>query len=221
MQRILLGVLVAGIALSGPCVSVHGEEQALAGPAADRCAPNCPVTREVIYQDVIKHVCRKIPEVKKRWMYSWVDQPFCVPDFHKGGCPGCAGPYYRKVLLKRLVEEPCGEKCVVETMVEKVPVVVCRPSPCGGVSMPAGAPPTVVIPPLPRPIPQMPPANGEVQPKVPQMPPANSTHKPPMPSTSMELGLPVSTLLPEGTQFFAPAGVNIPARKTVSLGSER
>jgi hypothetical protein len=103
----------------------------------------------VQYQEVVKKVCRQVPDVKKvtRWVYSCKTADFCKPGCflhgpgHQDGCGDCdghrpccpCGPVGCKhLLLKRLVTEECPTtRCVVECTVERVPCVVYRMVPCG------------------------------------------------------------------------------------------
>jgi hypothetical protein len=116
---------------------------------------------ETCYKDVFREVCRFAPETKKvkKWVYSCIDEPFCVPDSrnrqkacgHKtcedgcSTCASCAGPYHRKLLIKReiVIDEICEPKCVVETVIEKVAYKVYHAIPCS-----QGCPPgmNVVVP---------------------------------------------------------------------------
>jgi hypothetical protein len=107
-----------------------------------RC-PHCQVVEEVVYQDVVSHVCRLHPDKKqkKKTVYECKEIPYCV---HKLSCPlkhdhcceqckeceCCAR--YKKVLIKReiVICEECTTKCVPEPVVQRVPVKVCRVIPC-------------------------------------------------------------------------------------------
>ncbi len=95
------------------------------------CEPGFQYVEEIVMQDVTRAVCKMVAETKKKWVYSTIDAPYCVQDSHHGGCEHCAGPYCRKLLVKRQVDEPCQTmKCVTELIVEKVPVRVYRKVPC-------------------------------------------------------------------------------------------
>jgi hypothetical protein len=125
---------------------------------------NCPhCQEEVVYQDVVRHRCVLVPDVKqiKKTVYECQEVPFCLhklpPLFshHKHDCcdecPECDRPRYKKLLLKKEIvcEEICGTKCVIEEVVERVPCRVCRPRPhCSqavpGCAQPAPAPITTL-----------------------------------------------------------------------------
>lgn len=95
------------------------------------CEPGYKLVEEIEYQDVVKTVCKMVPDTKKKWVYSMIDDPFCVQNSKHGHCPECSGPYCRKLLVKTQIDEPCGTmKCVTETIVERVAVKVYRKVPC-------------------------------------------------------------------------------------------
>lgn len=95
------------------------------------CEPGFQYVEETVIQEVTRAVCKMVPETKKKWVYSTIDAPYCVQDSHHGADCHCAGPYCRKLLVKRQVDEPCpGMKCVTELIVEKVPVTIFRKVPC-------------------------------------------------------------------------------------------
>jgi hypothetical protein len=95
------------------------------------CEPGYKYVEEVVMQDVTRAVCKMVQETKKKWVYSTIDAPYCVQDSHHGTDCHCAGPYCRKLLVKRQIDEPClGTKCVTELIVEKVPVTILRKVPC-------------------------------------------------------------------------------------------
>ncbi|MBI2807203.1 MAG: hypothetical protein HYX68_19650 [Planctomycetes bacterium] len=99
------------------------------------CESGFKLVEEITYQDVIKTVCKMVPETRKKWVYSWVDDPFCIRDAKHGQCPNCAGPYCRKQLVKRQIDVPCPTlKCVTEQVVERVQVVTYRKVPCDATS---------------------------------------------------------------------------------------
>jgi hypothetical protein len=113
------------------------------------CEPGYQLVEEVVIQEVTRAVCKMVPETKKKWVYSTIDAPYCVLDSHGNHhCPQCAGPYCRKLLVKRQIDEPCETlKCVTELIVEKVPVTIYRKVPCA-----TDAPKAELIP---RPLPQV------------------------------------------------------------------
>jgi hypothetical protein len=114
---------------------------------APACPPGCQVVEETCFREVARDVCKVVPDVVKvkKWVYSCVDEPFCVPGAGKSPhgllhhdkcdatCPTCTGPYCRKLLVKRevVVKEIPTTKCVVEKVVERVPYTVYHVQPCG------------------------------------------------------------------------------------------
>ena len=100
------------------------------------CEPGYQIVEEVVIQEVTRAVCKMVPETKKKWVYSTIDAPYCIQECSHGhghaNCPHCSGPYCRKLLVKRQIDEPCETmKCVTELIVEKVPVTIYRKVPCG------------------------------------------------------------------------------------------
>lgn len=137
-----------------------------AGPeqAGNVQAP-CPHCQgQIVYQDVVSHRCRLVPEKKqiKKTVYEVKEVPFCLhklPPLHLlhhrdccDECVECDCPRYKKVLLKKEIvcDEICTTKCVVEEFIERVPCRVCCPD-CpscgklGSASQPNYAVPPVVI----------------------------------------------------------------------------
>jgi hypothetical protein len=109
------------------------------------CEPGFKMVAETVMQPVTRTVCRMIEEPKKKWVYDWIDDPFCIQDHKHGTCPNCKGPYCRKLLVKRQIELPCpNPKCVTEIITELVPVVVYKKVPCD-----TPAPPIEKIPTMP------------------------------------------------------------------------
>ncbi|HZZ77038.1 MAG TPA: hypothetical protein VFE62_00885 [Gemmataceae bacterium] len=99
--------------------------------APPACEPGFKMVAETVMQPVTRTVCRMVDEPKKKWVYDWIDDPFCIKDHKLGTCPNCKGPYCRKLLVKREIELPClQQKCVTETITEMVPVVVYKKVPC-------------------------------------------------------------------------------------------
>jgi|GEM_PF-3003152 len=107
-----------------------------------RCQ-HCQVVEEIVYQDVVSHVCRLHPDKKqiKKTVYDCKEVPYCVhkltcPLNHDHCCEQCKEceccARYKKVLIKReiIVSEECTTKCVPEPVVRRVPVKVCRVVPC-------------------------------------------------------------------------------------------
>jgi hypothetical protein len=111
--------------------------------AKPECEPGYQLIEETVMQEVKRTVCKMVPDTKKKWVYSWVDDPFCVHNTKHGQCPECSGPYCRKQLVKFQIDLPCpGMKCVTETITERVPVTVYRKVPIGGHIETIPVPPT-------------------------------------------------------------------------------
>ncbi len=102
------------------------QETYLQKPAT--CEPGFEWVQETIYREMECPVCKVVPNLRKKWVYSSKLDYFCVPALHGacGDCGACAGPYCRQVLLKKQIEYQHGTKCVVEMVKEKVPVVVWK-----------------------------------------------------------------------------------------------
>ena len=159
-----------------------------AGPeqAANVQAP-CPHCQgQIVYQDVVSHRCKLVPDKKqiKKTVYEVKEVPFCLHKLphlcsHLHGeccdeCRECDCPRYKKVLLKKEIvcEEICTTKCVIEEFVERVPCRVCCPD-CpscgklGGASLSSNSqpnyavPPVVVGPPIPASVPLLPPLEDQ------------------------------------------------------------
>ena len=117
----LLFALAVGLAWQSASGQHRRPHQQRTPPA---CEPGFQIVEEIVYQQVERFVCKMVPEVKKKWVYSMIDDPFCVQNTRHGQCPECSGPYCRKLLVKRQIDEPCPTmKCVTEKIVETVPVV--------------------------------------------------------------------------------------------------
>jgi hypothetical protein len=126
--------------------------------------PGYQIVECVEYKEITRHVCKLVPEVKKKWVYTCKNEPFCLlgsGGLCHDGCAGCAGPFDRCLLVKKQIELPCGtQKCVVETVKEKLPMTVFRkvrcdaplefvPAPPGGEGQPQTLEvntPTTVLP---------------------------------------------------------------------------
>jgi hypothetical protein len=133
---LLVGVTVQSATADGILKRHH--------PAKPECEPGYQLIEETVIQEVKRTVCKMVPETKKKWVYSWVDDPFCIQDTRHGECPNCAGPYCRKQLVKTQIDLPCPTmKCVTETIVERVPVTVYR-------KVPIAAPEIETIPVAPK-----------------------------------------------------------------------
>src|SRR4051794_27635114 len=142
MKRKLYAALAAllGLTLAWQAGRAAGPHHHAMPPAPQ---PGCKVVEDVTFQEVVRYVCKVVPDVKKRWVYDCIDDPFCIqhtPRQHGLGllghgcgkdcghgcdaaaCPNCEGPFCRKQLVKRQIEEECGTKCVIEKIVDRVPV---------------------------------------------------------------------------------------------------
>jgi hypothetical protein len=134
---LVFSLLCAGTALAA------GPEQAGPEQASPVQAP-CPYCEgKIVYQDVVSHRCKLVPDKKqiKKTVYEVKEVPFCLHKLphlcsHLHGdccdecqCRECDCPRYKKVLLKKEIvcEEICTTKCVVEEFVERVPCRVCCP----------------------------------------------------------------------------------------------
>lgn len=122
-----------------------------AGPGRQppTCASGYTLVEETIWCDVIRKVCRTVPDVKKtsRWVYVVEPEDFCTHRCKlRGGCAECAHPRTRGNLVKKLVQETHPTtKCVVEEVVERIPFKVYRKVPCAGGPIPASAPRPVPV----------------------------------------------------------------------------
>lgn len=159
MKRDMLRWLFAVLALAGMDAVVRAQLALQPKPA---CPPGCKVVEEVIIKEQVRHCCKVVPNVKKKWVYDWVEEGFCIPkspfcppgcDKHKiPHCKSCT----RKQLVKKEVEECAGYKCEVDKIVEKVPCKVYRIVPCGPAEAAFPAPTTlgrVDVPPSENPFP--------------------------------------------------------------------
>src|SRR5438876_906174 len=110
-----IGISWQAIAADG----IHKHHQQSGPPT---CEPGYQLIAETVYHDVPRTVCKMVPEVKKKWVYSCIEEPFCILDSKHGHghgkhchCPDCAGPHCRNLLVKKQIEEPCPTlKCVTE-----------------------------------------------------------------------------------------------------------
>lgn len=116
-------------------------------PPTGACPPGWKLVEDIVYQEVVRRVCKYVPDVKKvrKTVYECKQEPFCLPKCghcgllggHKAGCGPCAPcdrcePLcVRHILVKREVVTECPTyKCVVETVKDVVPVKVYRAVPC-------------------------------------------------------------------------------------------
>jgi hypothetical protein len=158
--------LLALVALAGVCspLILAADGTPVIPVAAVLSGGHCPrcgqCQEEVVYQNVVTHRCKMVPDVKqiKKTVYECKEVPFCLhklpPLFshHKHDCCDecleCDCPRYKKVLLKKEIvcKEVCGTKCVIEEVVERVPCRVCRA--CQHCSQPASGCIQPAVPPV-------------------------------------------------------------------------
>jgi hypothetical protein len=130
-EHLRLFVGAALLALAGTAAAQAGD------PCPTACEPGYTIVEEICYKEVIRKVCKAVPETKKKTVYSCKEEDFCVPKCrglchgHGGDDCGCATPRTRRVLVKKEVTEECPSvKWVVEKVVEVVPYKVYRKVPC-------------------------------------------------------------------------------------------
>ena len=125
----ILAVLLAGFGLAWQMAKADDIVPARHAPPV--CEPGYKIVEEVVYKDVVKTVCRMVPNVKTKWVYAVVDAPICVARRTPGSKRTECQQICRKVLVKKLVNVPCSTmKCVSEKIVERVPFVVYHKLPC-------------------------------------------------------------------------------------------
>jgi hypothetical protein len=100
------------------------------------CPPGYQIVVEIQYHEVVRKVCKLVPDVKKtkKVVYSTIDEDFCLPRLRLFGCKeecgsriSCGTPQCRKLLVKKEVVEECPTvKCVVEHVLERIPCKVYR-----------------------------------------------------------------------------------------------
>ncbi|MSQ93017.1 MAG: hypothetical protein EXR98_00505 [Gemmataceae bacterium] len=142
-QKLLaLAAVMAGVVFALQSASADGIlKRHHAKPA---CEPGYQIIEETVLKDVTRTVCKMVPETKKKWVYDWVSDPFCIRDTKHGDCQNCSGPYCRKQLVKRQIDVPCPTmKCVTETITERVPVIVYKKVPCTEIE-------TIPVQPMPK-----------------------------------------------------------------------
>jgi len=136
----------AGLVIVAAAVCWLGLCQAADAPPV--CQPGYVIVEEITYQEVVRKCCKVVPEKIKtrRTVYGCKTEDYCLPrcphPWHgqsgcaegaPAACPACSAPRTRQLLLKKeVVEEKSTFKCVVETVVEKVPCKVYRKVPCPG-----------------------------------------------------------------------------------------
>lgn len=134
--------LITALMLSLSAGAVYLSAAEMLGGHHCQC-PHCQVVEEIVYQDVVSHRCKMVPDKKqtKKTVYECKEVPYCVhkltcPLKHDTCCEKCVEceccARYKKVLIKReiVVCEECITKCVPEPVVQRVPVKVCRVIPC-------------------------------------------------------------------------------------------
>jgi hypothetical protein len=146
---LLVGGLAIPLAAQEPAAEPVAVPPAYPPPAWEKApqpAPACPpsyrVVEEIVHQQVVRKVCKVVPEVKKhkKVVYCTKQEDYCLkkcPCPLGGGhgcdaCPMCEQLRCRTVLLKKEVEvEEPSFKCVIECVVDVVPCKVFRVVPCG------------------------------------------------------------------------------------------
>jgi hypothetical protein len=154
-ETVRIGVVLA--VLGGAWQGAEAQEGVAEQPPS--CEPGFHLVPEVEYKEVEYPVCKVVPDMRTKWIYSTKPDYYCIPacplfaKHHGDSCPQCRGPFCRPKLLKKKIEYECGTKCVVEVVKEKVPCLVWRkvpggpghPEPDRGAEVlpaPAGSPPT-------------------------------------------------------------------------------
>lgn len=115
------------------------------------CPPGCKIVEEIVMKEQPRFCCEVVPNVKKKWVYDWVEDGFCIPHspLHGKACdkvPHCRA-CSRKQLVKKQVEECVGHKCEVKKTMETVPCKVYRIVPCTTAEGAPGALPPGIVPP--------------------------------------------------------------------------
>ena len=80
MKTRILTCLLTALALGIAWQSADGQfvHRNLQGPPP--CEPGFRIVEEIVMQDVERYVCKMVPVVPKKWVYDWVDDPFCILD---------------------------------------------------------------------------------------------------------------------------------------------
>lgn len=154
IRGLLLAALICGL---GVLSVADAAEPCPAKPKA--CEPGYQMVEEIVLKEVVRKVCKVVPEVKKhkRIVYTVKCEDYCLPKcgglfagcgdkcnkcgFRGPGacCPMCEEPRTRRVLVKKeVIEEEHTFKCVVECVTELVPVKVCKKVPCNPPPCPPG-----------------------------------------------------------------------------------
>lgn len=142
------------LALGSLTAQVTSPMAGRASPDLQVCPPGCKFVEEIVHKEVVRHVCKYVPDVKKvrKTVYECKEEPYCLPKCSCGSfslfgyrvscwgcghsaanpeCDQCEPVRMRRVLVKREVVQECPTyKCVVETVREVVPVKVYRAVPC-------------------------------------------------------------------------------------------
>lgn len=135
----------AMLLVCGTFTSITWADGVPAPPLA--CEPGHIFIEEIRYQEIVHTICTTVPDVKKtvKPVYRCKEEEICLPKCSHckqkcgdcSSCPQCGKPRSRRVLVKKLVMEACPtSKCVIETVVEKVPYKILRMVPCNSVSLP-------------------------------------------------------------------------------------
>lgn len=109
------------------------------------CPPGCKIVEEIVMKEQVRFCCEVVPDMKKKWVYDWVEDGFCIPHtpLHKHGCdkePHCRS-CTRKLLVKKQVEECVGKKCEVKKTTETVPCKVYKIVRCDSDAADSALPP--------------------------------------------------------------------------------
>jgi hypothetical protein len=141
MSKQFYGSLIA-VVLGGWGGFPAARGQELLTECPPTCEPGFMIVEDICYREVIRKVCRVVPEVQqvRRTVYSCKSEDYCLlkcpcplgpgKQSCDGCCPQCEHPRRRNVLLKKeVVEEIPMFRCVVEEVVELVPFKVYRKVP--------------------------------------------------------------------------------------------
>lgn len=158
-----LGMLIVGLAGAG--MAMAGSE--ICPPP---CEPGFKYIQVVEYHECDQVCCKRVPDVRKKWVYCDKPDHFCLPKCRLiGGCrkDGCGDDscqascgescgectiHCKGQLYKKQVECVHGTKCVLEHVKTVVPCTVWKKVPCGPTENVA-VPLTAVPSPLPsRPV---------------------------------------------------------------------
>src|SRR5205823_6412108 len=96
----LLVAFAAGVAIQTSAADGILKRHHYSSPPV--CEPGYKIVEEIVIQDVVRTVCKPVEEFKKKWVYSMIDDPYCIQPCkhgHHGTCEVCKGPYCRKLLV--------------------------------------------------------------------------------------------------------------------------